>query len=152
MHHIHRLPQFPQHVVHVHKFTSVSNSSTIKTHLIDGNTAYDFAFIDARNVISEEQLMSAVYRALLDHTNDKIRTKTVHSEIIFSLSPTQNIGDALRRFGIQDDSKDVIVVKIEPEVGVYDLGVVEGEEVEPTNQQFLSTVDLKSVRKVCPVS
>lgn len=144
------LPQFPQFTVHLFKFKNVTNSKEIKQNLIKGDKRYDFSFINAQTVLSEEQLLSAVYRALLDHTQDKIRTKTIHSEVIFSLSPTQNIMDALRRFGIQDDSTDLIVIKIVDSNSQeeFDLGVVEGEQVDITDEDLKSTAILKTIKKV----
>lgn len=144
------LPQFPQFTVYLFKFKNVTNSKEIKQNLIKGDKRYDFSFINAQTVLSEEQLLSAVYRALLDHTQDKIRTKTIHSEVIFSLSPTQNIMDALRRFGIQDDSTDLIVIKIVDSNSQeeFDLGVVEGEQVDITDEDLKSTAILKTIKKV----
>ncbi|ODV73587.1 Cgi121p [Cyberlindnera jadinii NRRL Y-1542] len=143
------LPQFPQFTVHLFKFKNVTNSKEIKQNLIKGDKRYDFSFINAQTVLSEEQLLSAVYRALLDHTQDKIRTKTIHSEVIFSLSPTQNIMDALRRFGIQDDSTDLIVIKIVDSNSQeeFDLSVVEGEEVDITDEDLKSSAILKTIKK-----
>lgn len=85
------IPQFPQFKISIHKFSNVENSSNIKENLISGNQDYNFAFINSKTIISIEQLISAVYRTLLDYTKDKIRTRTLHSEVIFSLSPTQNV-------------------------------------------------------------
>lgn len=136
-----RFPQFPQFAVIVHKFSSVRNAKQIKDELLQGNETYDFAFITAKTIVSIEQLSSAIYRALLDHTKDRIRTRTLHSEVIFSLSPSSNIGDALRKFGIQDDSEDLVIVKILETEVPYDLSIVDGEEVEVTDEEFERTVD-----------
>lgn len=85
------IPQFPQFKVSIHKFSNVKNSADIKQNLLSGNQDYNFAFINSYTIVSAEQLIAAVYRALLDYTKDKIRTRTLHSEVIFSLSPTQNV-------------------------------------------------------------
>jgi EKC/KEOPS complex subunit CGI121/TPRKB len=147
------LPQFPGFNINVHKFTNVSNSTVIKSSLLKGDPLYDFAFINATTVISLEQLLSALYRALLDYTSGGIRTKTIHSEVIFSLSPTQNIMDALRRFGIQDDSSDLILIKIlkQGEAQDYDLSIVQGEEVNPTDESFERSAVLKTIKKVSAI-
>lgn len=146
------IPQFPEYKVNLHKFSNVQNSKDIKEQLIQGNTLYDFAFINAECVISLEQLMSAVYRSLLDLTGDKLRTRSLHSEVIFSLSPTQNIMDALRRFGIQDNSKELILVKITKGGEDYSLQIIDGEEVQVTDESLQQTAVLKTIKKNYKIS
>ncbi|CCH42437.1 hypothetical protein BN7_1982 [Wickerhamomyces ciferrii] len=85
------IPKFPGFKVSLHKFTNVQNAAEIKSNLLSGNQDYNFAFINSQTIISSEQLIASVYRSLLDYTEDKIRTRTLHSEVIFSLSPTQNV-------------------------------------------------------------
>jgi len=85
------IPQFPKFKISIHKFSNVTNSSEIKHNLISGNQEYNFAFINSYTIVSIEQLVAAIYRSLLDYTQFKIRTKTLHSEVIFSLSQTQNV-------------------------------------------------------------
>jgi len=43
-----------------------------------------------------------------------LRTKTVHSEILWALSPNNNITEAIRRFGVSDDTTALFVVRIGP--------------------------------------
>lgn len=143
------IPQFPQFKISIHKFSNVTNAAEIKQNLLSGNQEYNFAFINSSTIVSSEQLIAAIYRTLLDYTQDKIRTKTLHSEVIFSLSPTQNIMDSLKRFGIQDDSKELVVINIS-ENGAkddYNLQIISGEEVKVDDDEFAKTVDYKVIKK-----
>lgn len=81
------LPQFPCTQIYIGLVTNVSNADEIKTKI----ASLPYGFIDARNIISQEQLLSAVYRALTEKEYNKLRTKNLHSEIVFSLSPNSNV-------------------------------------------------------------
>lgn len=75
--------------------------------------------------MSQLQLLAAVNRALHDEHYGLMRTKHLHSEIVYALGATQNvscaplvmadkfqIGDAFKTFGLNDSTKNVIVVKV----------------------------------------
>lgn len=60
------------------------------------------------------------------------RTHNLHSEILLGLSINTNITDAIRRHGISDDSRTVIVVRIggtqsAEEVWTGMMGLVKGD-------------------------
>ena len=75
-------------------------------------------------------LQTAVYYALLTQSQGCLRTKTVHSEILWALNPSNNvcisiptkltsililclqISEAIRRYGISDSTTSLLVVEI----------------------------------------
>ena len=106
--------------VHVALFTDVKNSAEIRTRIVrasqleglDGDAereAVNFAFIDARlvracihrfivrtygyfiQICSLQHLQTAIYQAVLAYSQGSLRTKTVHSEILWALNPTNNV-------------------------------------------------------------
>ncbi|KAJ8085805.1 hypothetical protein PM082_004623 [Marasmius tenuissimus] len=108
---------------HVALFSSVSNASSIRKRIIDasrmeGNDgekereAVNFAFIDATLVTSKLHLQTAIHQAMLAESQNSLRTKTVHSEILFAMNPTNNITEAIRRYGVTDSSSTLLVVYI----------------------------------------
>ncbi|KAG2139749.1 kinase binding protein CGI-121-domain-containing protein [Suillus clintonianus] len=116
--------QFNHAVVHVALFDDVTNAAAIRSRIVqaarnlgvDGNTereAVNFAFIDARLISSSLHLQTAIYQALLSETQGQLRTKTVHSEILWALNPTNNITEAIRRYGVSDASTTLIVVRVD---------------------------------------
>ena len=50
---------------------------------------------------------------MLAESQNGLRTRTVHSEVIWALNPTNNITEALRRYGISDKTTAVIVVSMD---------------------------------------
>ncbi|KAI5119627.1 hypothetical protein M0805_007891 [Coniferiporia weirii] len=109
--------------VHIALFASVKNAAKLRARIVKASTAegaegeaerdaVNFAFIEARLVTSRQHLQTAVYQSLLAEAQGAPKTKTVHSEIIWSLNPTNNITEALRRFGVSDSSASLFVVRI----------------------------------------
>ncbi|KAH6879654.1 kinase binding protein CGI-121-domain-containing protein [Coprinopsis sp. MPI-PUGE-AT-0042] len=104
-------------------FRNVENTAELRKRIINAATltgaegdqereAVNFAFIDARLITSKLHLQTAIHQAILAYTQNALRTKYVHSEILFYLNPTNNITEAIRRYGISDTSTSMIVVRV----------------------------------------
>ncbi|KAI1497011.1 CGI-121-domain-containing protein [Biscogniauxia marginata] len=100
------------HSVNVAVFMDVENAEFLQQQLLGRNTEYEYAFIDATSVISRLQVLSAVYKAITTQLGGSMKTPNIHSEIVCSLSPNNNISEAYRRYGIAPASKHLIVVKV----------------------------------------
>lgn len=88
--------------------------------------------------MSRQHLLSAVFKAATASASDALKTSNVHSEIVASLSPSNNvrahptqpsclcwqdpihvnthnhrqIAEAYRRFGISPSTKDLLIIKV----------------------------------------
>lgn len=83
------------------------------------------------------------------------RTHNLHSELLFSLSPNNNISDSVRRHGVGDASDVVAAVRIGGEGSQEEVfegmkRVVDGELV--SLDRLEGGVDWARVDKVCSVS
>ncbi|KAL9937993.1 hypothetical protein V8E36_003538 [Tilletia maclaganii] len=81
--------------------------------------ALNFAFIDAALITSERHLRTGVHQALLavargSGVEGGMKTKTAHSEILFALHPSGNIGDSIRKFGISDSTTSLLILRVGP--------------------------------------
>jgi EKC/KEOPS complex subunit CGI121/TPRKB len=92
--------------VHVFFFTEVLNAIELKSRLLAGDAEYLYAFLDTEfvnpsclrladrqlpQIVSQLQLLAAVNRVLHDNHHGLMRTKHVHSEIVYALAATQNV-------------------------------------------------------------
>ncbi|KAJ9659123.1 hypothetical protein H2198_003265 [Neophaeococcomyces mojaviensis] len=140
--------------IYVACYKDVQNASFLKQQLLAGNQVYNYAFVDATTILSRQHLLAAAFRALNDHIHDRLKSNNVHSEIVVCLSSNNNIGDAFRRFGIQDSTKDLVIVKVglSPEFASESVeghlkDAIEGTPV-PFDDAFLrQTCDLDKLRK-----
>jgi EKC/KEOPS complex subunit CGI121/TPRKB len=91
-------------------------------------------------IVSTTHVLAPLPRTLLART---LRTHNIHSETLLNLSPSNNIGDAYRRFGITDSTTSLIVIKIGYPVDHPPPNVDAGKYVPPTKesvQEFLGQV------------
>ncbi|KAJ5601911.1 hypothetical protein N7510_011445 [Penicillium lagena] len=149
------LPHLPSSLpVHVALYRDVQNSAFLKQQLLGGNAEFEYALVDASMVLTRAHAIAAIFRAVNDYMNGRLMSRNVHSEIVFSLSPANNIADSFRKFGIADTTKDLLVVKVSvsPEithesVAAHLATAIQGTSV-PFDDETLSEVsDITKIKK-----
>ncbi|KAI0444394.1 kinase binding protein CGI-121-domain-containing protein [Xylaria telfairii] len=100
------------HSVHVAVFRDVENAAFLHQQLLARNAEFEYALIDAGVITSRLQVLSAAFRAITVQLAGTMKTPNVHSEIVYSLSPANNIVEAYRRHGITPTTRDLIIVKV----------------------------------------
>lgn len=133
-----KFPQFGEYTVFLSYFRGIENEvlSTVKKELVAGNKVYDFCFLNTNHIISLEHLYSSIYRSISNLENECMRAKTVNTEIIFNLSPINNIMDALKRFGVDESLDKTIVIKI------FKTSEVSDEILQSTNRHLLNLLQV----------
>ena len=99
----------PNLVAHVALFEEVKNAAYLHQQLLQGNPEFEYALIDAAcvrgrvmsaiyrlyaeedKILSPTHVLAAVFRASNDYLNGRMKSKNVHSEIVFALSPNNNV-------------------------------------------------------------
>ncbi|GAB0137383.1 hypothetical protein EsDP_00005651 [Epichloe bromicola] len=148
----------PSYTVYLSLYRNVENAAFLHQQLLDRNADFEYAFIDASVVVSRRQLLSAVFKAVTSAAAGALKTPNVHSEIILSLNPSNNIADSYRRFGISPSTKDLLVVKVsnssDPSVPLPRESVqahltthVKGDAVEATVANIAAVTDTSKIRK-----
>ncbi|ERS94834.1 uncharacterized protein SPSK_07978 [Sporothrix schenckii 1099-18] len=102
----------PGYAVYAALFTDAANAAFLQAQLVARNADFEYALIDAATVVSRTHLLAAVYKAVLAHKSGTLKTPNVHSEAVLSLSPSLNIAEAYRRYGITADTRNVVAVKV----------------------------------------
>ncbi|RMZ79060.1 hypothetical protein DV737_g3608, partial [Chaetothyriales sp. CBS 132003] len=145
----------PELAVYATVFTNVDNAAFLKERLLAGDTAFEYALLDAATVISRKQVLAATFRALNDYLNDRLKSRNVHSEIVFALSPNNNIGEAFGRFGVQEHTKNIIVLKVATNpsitldsVRAHLTSSIKGEERPFEDAVVQQCTDLARIRKI----
>ncbi|KAI9823248.1 MAG: hypothetical protein M1826_000191 [Phylliscum demangeonii] len=154
--HTFELAQIPAHLpVHVALYHDVRNAAFLKQQLQSGNLDFEYAFIDAALLLSTAHALAAVYRGLHDHLHGRRRSRNVHAEIVFSLSPTNNMAEAFRRFGIGEATNVMLVVKVSTSplithdsVQQHLDTIIQGKAVPFSDQNLALTTDLPRLRKI----
>ncbi|CAK7202875.1 hypothetical protein SEUCBS139899_005602 [Sporothrix eucalyptigena] len=144
----------PGYAIYGALFSGVQNAKFLQEQLVARNPAFEYALVDAATVVSRTHLLAAVFRAVVMHRAGTLKTPNVHSETVLSLSPSLNIAEAYRRYGISGETRNILVVKIlldsasATPVWEHLMANVEGTAVPLSNTQALAQcTDLVKVRK-----
>lgn len=114
-------------------------------------------------------LQTAIYQALLSEAQGQLRTKTIHSEILWALNPTNNvrvtisgiiglliilhlqITEAIRRYGVSDVSTTLIAIRVDlsntPDIQRRMCDIVQGSIVP--FEALKQMTDWSTIKKVC---
>ena len=145
----------PELRVYAAYYSELENAAYLRDQLLAGNTDFEYAFIDASMVVSSRQVLAATFRAMTDYLNDRLKSRNIHSEIVFALSPNNNIGEAFRRFGIGEATKDLIVLKVAttPDVNLESVqshltASIKGHEHPFDEIDQRNVADIARIRKV----
>lgn len=87
-----QLPHLPEsHSLHAILFQNVENAVFLRQQLLDGNADFEYAFLDASVLLSRKHVLAACWRAVNDSLQSRLKTRNVHSEIVFALSTNNNV-------------------------------------------------------------
>lgn len=89
------LPHLPDTILQICLFNNVQNASFLRQQLLEGNSDFEYAFLDASVLLSRSHVLAACWRAIVDSQNNRLKSRNVHSEIVFSLSPNNNVCDLI---------------------------------------------------------
>jgi EKC/KEOPS complex subunit CGI121/TPRKB len=149
----------PELAVYVALYKDVENASYLKEQLLAGNTDFEYAFIDASMILSTKHVLAATFRAMNDYLCERLKSRNIHSEIVFCLSPNNNIGEAFRRYGVSDTSKSLVVVKVPTDPSIthdsiesHLSEVVKGTPLPFEDSSFKGISDLPKITKAYKLS
>jgi len=146
----------PSHVIHIALYRNVINAAFLQQQLLAGNTDFEYALIDASVIVSKIHALAATYRAINDLLQNRLKSRNVHSEIVFSLSPNNNISESFRRFGITPTTTNLLIIKISTptspttasEIQSHLSTEIQGEQVPFEDNVLATMTDLARVRKI----
>ncbi|XP_061125179.1 EKC/KEOPS complex subunit TPRKB [Syngnathus typhle] len=133
-------------------FKDVQNAAELRQNAVDGKIKG--ALIKPTMLVSPFQVLVAANKAVHLHKRNQMKTRGLFSEIIFNLSPTNNISEAFKRFGISDGDGTVLVVLVhtkEESHLVSDM-VTKVDGVQIPVEDISSLSDLEKIKKLYKIN
>uniref|UniRef100_A0A0N5AWV1 EKC/KEOPS complex subunit cgi121 n=1 Tax=Syphacia muris TaxID=451379 RepID=A0A0N5AWV1_9BILA len=132
-------------------FRDVKNAKQLQQELRSGKI--DAALIKPELVLEVFILLAAANRAVHQAAHNRLYTRSLHAELIYSLSPGRNINESLITFGIGDDSRDLIVGIFNDESGEKMIELAKMIDGVPTSlDQLPRLANYQLIKKVYRVS
>ncbi|KAM9705329.1 EKC/KEOPS complex subunit TPRKB [Menidia menidia] len=142
------LELFPDCRVTQMLFKDVKNAAELRQSAVEGKI--NGALINPKMLVDQFQVLVAANKAFHLQTVGKLKTRSLNSEIIFNLSPTNNISEAFRRFGASEGDGAVLVVvvhdKDQVQVPSEIRALVDGRQVPV--EEISSLSDPAAIRKL----
>lgn len=132
-------------------FSNVLNAAEVRKCVMGGE--FEAALLKTSMILEPFQVIVAANRAIHLHRLKKMMTKNVHSEVLFSLSPSKNISDSFRKFGLADNETSMFVVIVNDTDGSTCQAVIDrvkGQLTDITDVGKYS--DLPTIQKVYKIS
>ncbi|XP_056311002.1 EKC/KEOPS complex subunit TPRKB [Danio aesculapii] len=147
------LELFPEYTVTQLLFKDVKNATELRKMAVNGEIKG--ALINPSMVVDAFQILVATNKAVHLHKIGKMKTRSLYSEIIFNLSPTNNISEAFKRFGISDSDTAVHIVLVhnkEEPLNIDDIiSKVDGQQIDVGQvSEFTDTAKIKKLYKITP--
>ncbi|XP_028668090.1 EKC/KEOPS complex subunit TPRKB [Erpetoichthys calabaricus] len=151
MHFTQDLELFPNCSVTLLLFKEVQNAAELRKKAMEG--LINGALIKSTMIVDAFQVMVATNKAVHLQKLGKMKTRTLYSEIIFNLSPTNNISEAFKKIGISDGDSSVLIVLINEKNTNVDriTSQVDGIQIHIDNLQTMAdTTTIRKLFKITP--
>ena len=116
----HPVDLYPDYTIYACLFTNISNAGELRKKLVKGEMKC--ALLSTTFIPDIFPVLLACNKAVHCYMNSSMKTRNMHTEILFNLSPTNSINESLKKFGLKDDDTTLLCVSVRNDAldGMFD--------------------------------
>jgi tRNA threonylcarbamoyladenosine modification (KEOPS) complex Cgi121 subunit len=134
------------------QFKGVRNVKDLLKSIKSGDEASfpNSTVLDCSRIVSKLQIEAACTKAYLNYSLGCLKSKSIYTEILLSLSPNISIVDSFKNFGVRNGTKDIFIIIDVGEEGEAKLlanlrEIIVGEYVEEPEFKNFNETAIKKV-------
>ncbi|CAJ0587322.1 unnamed protein product, partial [Mesorhabditis spiculigera] len=132
-------------------FTNVENAGELRAKLRTGDL--DAALVRAELVLEPFLFLAAAEKAVYQYAHNRMSTRSLAAELIYSLSPSRNISDSLNTFGVAENSKTILAAVFDDEKGSKMKKLAKQIKGQAVHLNFLRNVaNLKLIKRIYKIN
>lgn len=136
-------------IILIKLYKNVTNVPELRRNVLSGEL--NCCILKPKLILDPLQIVIAANKALI---TDKLKTRSLYTELLFNLSISKNISQSLQKFGIDDQETNLIVVVLKKINYDFNENLIfnqiEGEEVDLKELNMYS--DLALITRAYKVS
>ncbi|XP_052182568.1 uncharacterized protein LOC127795136 [Diospyros lotus] len=113
-------------------FTDVTNSRELLDLMQAGTLEPEVAFLNASLIPDVFPILAAAHKTLLAKQRESLKTRTIHSELVYNYSGSKHITESLKRCGISESSTYILVARFGASVDEMEAikKLIKGKEID----------------------
>uniref|UniRef100_A0A7S2ZP78 EKC/KEOPS complex subunit CGI121 n=2 Tax=Rhodosorus marinus TaxID=101924 RepID=A0A7S2ZP78_9RHOD len=133
-------------------YNDVKNSLSIKSKLMSGEL--ECAVLDKHLVVDVFQVMVAAQMAYQRYTTGKAACRTMHAEVLYSLSAMKSISNVFATFGLDGNQRELLIVVINPQKTNIEKiqSSIDGKEVSDIERSLRTGYDEARIKEIYKIS
>ncbi|GJP37138.1 hypothetical protein CLOM_g12353 [Closterium sp. NIES-68] len=126
------LEAFPGRKLDLLLFHEVTNSAHLLTRLQSGTLEPEVALLNARLVPGTFPVLVAAHKALTSASMGSLKSRTLHSELVYNYAASKHIRESLQRCGVAAGTSAVLAAKFDATEGELAAirALVKGTEID----------------------
>ena len=129
------LDLYKDYIVDVCLCKNVENASELRDKIIQGKL--NCTLMNTKYILDIFPVLLAANKAVHSFLNSSMKTRNVHAEILYNLSPSTSINESLKKFGISKDDKALLLVIIRKTTESHTKEIIEQIQGEVNNLDTL---------------